>query len=52
MRTAKKVKLDWNKLLAFRQQQSKRGPNSPEALNRLRSSMVGSKPGVKRVASR
>jgi hypothetical protein len=47
MKTAKKIKLDWNKLLAFRQHQNHRGPNSPESLNRLKSAMVGGKIGKK-----
>jgi hypothetical protein len=52
MKAPKQIKLDWNKLLAFRQQQAKRGTNSPDALSRLRSAMVGAKPGLKPVAPR
>ena len=52
MKTAKKIKLDWNKLLAFRQHQSERGSNNPDSLNRLKSAMVGGKIGSKPGTSR
>jgi hypothetical protein len=47
MKAPKKITLDWNKLLAFRQHQNHRGPNNSESLNRLKSAMVGGKIGKK-----